>query len=159
MALQGIRIFLRKKSNLKEAKKKKKTLENLLQSHPLPEKEKRGVYFLFGIKPYKHKQRAKNPFSSLFLLLKQYLSLKESETSIFKPRLQSKRWKSSEGRIKTASIISFSTIFFLLFLIILFNFYFFVYLLIILLFFIYFYGSNDVNIWWKHSKTHGMPWV
>ena len=25
--------------------------------------------------------------------------------------------------------------------------------------FLYLYGLNGVNPWWKHLKTHGMPWV
>ena len=76
----------RKKSNFSE-QKRKPTAEPL---SPKKKKKKRSLLSFWNQAVQTQTKRKKNPFSSLFLLLKQYLSLQESETSIFKPRLQSK---------------------------------------------------------------------
>ena len=63
----GSEFFWRKKSNLKEAKKKKKTLENLLQSHPLPEKEKEEfTFFLESSRTNANKEQKKPLFFFIF---------------------------------------------------------------------------------------------
>ena len=152
-ALEGDPILGKKKSNVTKPKKKPRN------HHCRPfSRTKKKLSF-----SYSKEFNRTNLLFLLIFLLKVVFKPKRGKSLNFQAKIINQNGENplkEESILHQSSIFSSSSVSLFNFILVLFLFFWLFYIYTNhFIVFLYFYGSNDVNLWWKHSKTHGMPWV